>query len=150
MKYIIAFLLLISPAYADNIMIGFVGRGGQFDHKAFKDYANKKNLKPVVMYNDSRLNVINMIVSNPNYELYGYSKGAATVSYLMSIIEQNKMPKPKFVTTVGAFRSTDVDFRKYNIKFVNYFDDSGKGQKSPGQYVKANHSNIMRYVADNY
>lgn len=150
MKYILVFLLLISPAYADNIMIGFVGRGGQFDHKAFKDYASKRNVRPVVMHNDSRLAVINMIMTNPNYELYGYSKGAATVSYLLSVINQNKMPKPRHVTTVGALSSVDVDFRKYNVSFNNYFDASGRNQKSPGVHLKVSHGQIMRYVADNY
>lgn len=139
---------MITPAYADNIIIGFKGKYGQFDHKAFNDFAKKRNLKPFIAHNDSRLYIINLIQNNPNYELYGYSRGAAIVSYVVKMVHENNMPKPMFVTTVGAYKNTDVDFRKYNIKFINFFDASGIGQKSPGYFIDVPHNKIMRAVAD--
>lgn len=142
-------LLFVNQANAD-VLIGFKGKYGSFDYKAFNELANKKGLKPIIANETSRLYLINLIQNNPNYELYGYSKGAAIVSYVVSMVHQNNMNKPKSIITVGAYRNTDVDFRKYNIHFENYFDDSGKGQKSPGIFVKVPHDKIMRYVTDNY
>lgn len=142
--------MMIFPAYADNIIIGFKGKYGQFDRIAFNEYAAKRNLKPIIAHNDSRLFIINLIQNNPNYELYGYSRGAEIVSYVVRMTHENKMPMPKYVTTVGAHKNTDVDFNKYNIKFMNYFDDSGRGQKSEGIFIKIPHDKIMRYVTDNF
>jgi hypothetical protein len=151
MKNIFAmlFLLIAAPAYAD-VLIGFKGKYGQFDTRAFNELAAKKGLKPVIANETSRLYLINLIQNNPNYELYGYSRGAAIVSYVVRMVHENKMNKPKYITTVGAYRTTDVDFTKYRIEFDNYFDDSGIGQKSPGVFVKVPHDKIMRYVTDTY
>jgi hypothetical protein len=152
MRFVIAFILTLftTQAYADNIIIGFKGKYGLFDHKAFNEFAAKRNLKPVIAHNDSRLFLINLIQNNPNYELYGYSRGAAIVSYVVRMAYENKMPMPKSVTTVGAYKSVDVDFTKYGVDFINYFDDSGRGQRSPGIFIKVPHNQIMRYVTDNF
>jgi hypothetical protein len=145
---IIMFFLLTTIANAD-ILIGFKGKHGQFDHKAFNELAAKKKLKPVIANETNQLHLNNLIQNN-NYELYGYSRGAAIVSYVVRMVHDNNMNKPKFVTTVGAYKTTDVDFRKYNIKFKNYFDHSGRGQRSPGIFVNVPHDKIMRYVTDNW
>jgi len=151
MKFVIAFILTLLSTHAHaDIIIGFKGKYGQFDHKAFNEFAAKRNLKPIVAHNDSRLFLINLIQNNPNYELYGYSRGAAIAAYVVRMAYDNKMPMPKAITTVGAYKSTDVDFTIYGIKFNNYFDDSGRGQKSPGIFIKVPHNQIMRYVTDNF
>jgi len=147
--FILLFFLFSSSAYAD-IIIGFKGKYGQFDHKAFNEFAQKRNLKPIVANETSRLYLINLIQNNPNCELYGYSRGAAIVSYVVKMTYENKMNMPKAITTVGAYKTTDVDFTRYNVKFNNYFDDSGRGQRSPGIFLKVPHDKIMRYVTDNY
>ncbi len=55
--------------------------------------------------------------------------------------------KPKYIITIGAYKTTDVDFTKYNIKFDNYFDYSGIGQKSPGVHIKnVSHLNMQKHV----
>ena len=43
-------------------------------------------------------------------------------------------------------RKDDVDFKKYDVKFDNYFDDSGRGQKSPGVFLSVSHSKIQKEV----
>jgi hypothetical protein len=153
MRILIFFLALFvsTTAFAADIIIGFKGKMGAFDQKAFEDFAAKRKLKPIVMNMESRLTLINTIKNNPNYELYGYSLGAAHVAYVVKMAYDSNLPMPKRVTTVGAFYSTDVDFRKYNVKFDNYFDASGAGQQSPGKHIGGvNHGAMMRYVTDYY
>ena len=55
---------------------------------------------------------------------------------------------PTFVITVGAYKTTDVNFEKFNVVFINFFDDSGKGSLSPGLYISVSHHRIMKYVTD--
>jgi len=43
-----------------------------------------------------------------------------------------------------------VDFAPYGIPFVNYFDDSSRGNTAPGQHINVPHDQIMRYVTDNF
>lgn len=134
-----------------QVLIGFRGARGAFDYNAFKELAAKRNLTPVVMNTDSRLAVINFIKNNPNYELYGYSKGAAVVAYLVKTVHSSGLPRPRRITTVGAYHSTNVDFRPYGIKFENYFDSSGAGNRSPGYHIGGvSHNAIMRYVTENH
>jgi len=77
------------------------------------------------------------------YQLYGFSKGAETISKLL---KNSSIRRPEYVLTIGAFRTTDVDFKKYDVKFDNYFDDSGRGQKSPGVFLSVSHSKIQKEV----
>ena len=55
---------------------------------------------------------------------------------------------PTFVMTVGAHKTTNVNFKDFDVDFLNFFDDSGKGSTSPGLYISIPHSQIMRYVTD--
>ncbi len=144
----ILFLLIIVPltsyANCDLYIIGFGGLNNHFDHQSFKFYAEKKN----ACYKSFKwseqviaLNYINQL--NTDFELYGFSKGAETVSKL---IKQYKI-KPSYILTIGAYKTTDVDFTKYNIKFQNYFDHSGIGQKSPGIFIKnIHHLNMQKHI----
>lgn len=144
----ILFLLLFLPlsVYANcNLnIIGFGGLNDAFDHKAFKEYAEKKNAcYKAFKWQEKDLALSYIKQLNNNFELYGYSKGAETVAKLVKI---NKV-KPSYILTIGAFRTVDVDFTNYDIRFENYFDHSGVGQKSPGVFVKnINHFKMQQYI----
>ncbi len=62
------------------------------------------------------------------FHLYGFSKGAESVSIIMRQINR----QPVYIITVGAWHTVDLDFSPYGVNFHNYFDDSGSKQKSPG------------------
>jgi hypothetical protein len=141
-------VLLSSTAQAQTV-IGFRGAGGAFDERAFMDYAAKRNATGMILYSDQINLAMQVIKQNVEYELYGYSLGAASVGRVLRLVESNKLHKPRYVLTAGAWHSTNVDFQKYNIKFDNYFDASGAGQKSPGKHIGGvSHRAIMRYVTD--
>ena len=56
-----------------------------------------------------------------------------------------------FVLTIGAWYTTDVDFGDYEINFDNFFDESGRQQKSPGIHVyNISHGQMQEYVNDFY
>jgi len=146
---VLLFALLPNIAQADTI-IGFKGKNNAFDHQAFEKYAAKRKLTPVVLSAFDSKNAMHIIRINSTYELYGYSLGAASVAQTMRLIEKEKLHMPRYVITVGAYRTTNVDFNKYNVKFDNYFDASGAGTKSPGKHLGVSHSDIMRYVVDTF
>ena len=125
-------------------VIGFKGNDDIFDHQAFNQYVNQigycSKLFSWHRSNDA-VKFINSI--DEKYQLYGFSKGAETISKLL---KNSSVKKPEYVLTIGAFRTTDVDFKKYDVKFDNYFDDSGRGQKSPGVFLSVSHSKIQKEV----
>lgn len=137
--YIALVLTFICSAYADAVptyrgfVIGFTGLNESFDHEAFFTFASKKQLIPIALswkQEDIALSII--AGSKGYYELYGFSKGASTV---YSVVNKKSGRKPGCITTIGAYYSTNVDFSKFKIPFVNYFDTSGVGQKSPGIHI---------------
>ncbi len=136
-------MLFCNSAYAcDSYVIGFKGMNGAFDHQAFKDYVGTKCSK---LYDANQtqeaLNFINTI-SKP-YELYGFSLGAQSVRTVL----KNARIKPKFVLTIGAYHTTNVNFDRYEVNYKNYFDASGTKQTSPGIHVKnVDHMQMQKYV----
>ena len=148
-KYVLACTLMFGSAQAQTV-IGFRGKNGAFDEQAFIQYAEKRNASGLILHADQINYAINQIKNSDSYELYGYSLGAVSVARVLKEVERKGLTKPRYTVTVGAYYSTDVDFRKYNIKFDNYFDASGAGQRSPGKHIGGvSHSAIMRYVTDN-
>lgn len=141
----LSFFALTSIAHAD-IIIGYRGKGGAFDVNAFKEYANKRNLQPFILNSFDTNNTITLINKHRNYQFYGYSMGAASVSYMMKVIRRKRLPDPKRIITVGAYRTVDVNYTKYKVPFINYFDRSGRGQRSPGIYINVDHNKIMSYI----
>ncbi len=148
MKKIIILLFLTLPVIANGActgyVIGFKGVRDIFDDRAFKDYAGQINYcSKSYSWNqvDSATSFIKTL-SVP-YHLYGYSQGAVSVS---NLLKKNVVAKPEYTITIGAFRTTDVNFDRYDIKYDNYFDDSGKGQLGPGSYLNVSHSEIQREV----
>jgi hypothetical protein len=75
--------------------------------------------------------------------LYGYSRGAVTVS---RIVKDGRVQMPRYILTMGAHRTTDVNFDRYGVLYSNYFDDSGRGQQSPGIFLAVSHGEIQREV----
>lgn len=146
-KKIFALILIVPTlAYADcdKHIVGFGGLNNAFDHKAFEEYAKNKNACfKYFKWQEKDLALSYIKKLNVDFELYGFSKGAETVAKL---VKYNNI-KPKYIITIGAYKTTDVDFTKYNIKFDNYFDYSGIGQKSPGVHIKnVSHLNMQKHV----
>ncbi len=134
----------LSYAGCDKYVVGFGGLNNAFDHKAFEDYAQNKNACfKYFKWQEKDLALSYIKGLSSDFELYGFSKGAETVAKLVKVHNI----KPKYVITIGAYKTTDVDFTKYNIKFDNYFDYSGFGQKSPGVHIKkVSHLSMQKYV----
>jgi len=145
-KIIITFIISISSiAHAcSGYIIGFRGKDNQFDQQAFNLYADRvgycSNAYNWQQYKDAIKLIKTLSVP---YQLYGYSQGAVTVANLLKIKD---LTKPEFVITIGAYRTTDVNFDRYKIKYINYFDNSGRGQRSPGIFLNVPHSEIQREV----
>jgi hypothetical protein len=147
MKKAIATLLCLfcySVIACEGIVIGFKGNNDTFDHKAFAEYADKQKYcaKSFSWYQTKEAaNLINNLTIP--YQLYGYSKGAASVS---KVLRKPLLSKPVFVITIGAYRTTDVNFDRYKVYYVNYFDSSGIGQRSAGIFLNVSHWEIQREV----
>ncbi len=150
MNYLLVlFLFITQSAIADDYIIGFRGMNEQFDTEAFVQFALKRNLKPYVFSHNQVSSAVRLIKSKKkNYELYGYSLGAVSVRETLTILRKENVHMPTFIITVGAHRTTNVDFKSFDVDFFNFFDDSGKGSLSPGLYISVPHHQIMRYVTD--
>jgi hypothetical protein len=56
---------------------------------------------------------------------------------------------PSYVITIGAYKTTNVDFTRYQVNFDNYFDRSGLGSAGPGRYLpNVAHMKMQRRVND--
>jgi hypothetical protein len=69
--------------------------------------------------------------------------GAASINAMMRVIERKRLPYPRSIITVGAYRTVNVNYKRYGVPFVNYYDNSGRG---PGKYINVPHNLIMREV----
>ncbi len=150
MRYLILlFLLFSSSVMAKDFIIGFKGMNEQFDTESFIIFAQKRNLKPYVFSANQVSSAVRLIKSKKkNYELYGYSLGAASVRETLTILKKENVHMPTFIITVGAYKTTNVNFTDFDVNFFNFFDDSGKGSLSPGLHIPVPHHQIMRYVTD--
>jgi len=122
-------------ACKDEVFV-FKGLHGALDYRAAQQYADYNNLCLRVHDWQQHEKVIAKIEQHTaQYHLYGFSKGAESVMKVLERVER----KPAFVVTVGAYKTTNVDFSKFNVKFINVFDWSGQGQRSPGVFVNVPH-----------
>ena len=147
MKKIVFSLLFSMPLFVyacSGYIIGSRGKDSQFDQHAFNEYTDRIGYCSNVYNWHQDKDAIKLIktLSVP-YQLYGYSQGAVTIANLLKIKD---LTKPEFVITIGAYRTTDVNFDRYKIKYINYFDNSGKGQRSPGIFLNVPHNEIQREV----
>jgi len=145
-KFLITLLLSLAyPCWAcQGSVIAFRGLGEVFDNQALKEYAATIGYCDRT-YNWNQINqAVTYIDSNTlPYHLYGFSKGAESVA---RILKRQEIRRPEYAITIGAYKTVDVDFSKYNVKYTNYFDASGIGQTSPGIFLNVSHDRIQREV----
>lgn len=144
-KFVLLLFILpnISFACIGNI-IAFKGLNDNFDNEAFVEYSNFVGYCGVTFSHNQTKQAIKFINENKlPYELYGYSKGTESVR---TILLTKNLRQPRFVITMGAYKTTDVNFDKFFVPYLNYFDDSGKGQKGPGVFLNVSHDRIQSEV----
>lgn len=136
MKFFLTLLLILTVKISWSCevnIIAFKGLGDQFDNNAFQFYTNKhRGCGHVYKWQETNKALTFINSSSTPYQLYGYSKGAESIRSILKKVNH----LPVYVITIGAWKTVDLDFTKYNIGFQNYFDASGLGQQSPGVYLK--------------
>jgi hypothetical protein len=146
------FFSAAAPAVPDTdcnlYVIGFRGAGGVFDQAAFDQYAERKSAcSQVYNWRESAAAVEFVQQVNQPYELYGFSAGAVAVKQVLT----QATVKPVYAITVGAYHSVDVNFDRFGIPYDNWFDASGRGQRSPGHHhYKISHDKIQQHVNQYY
>lgn len=128
----------------DSYVIGFRGLNRAFDQTSFDRYADWRGSCSLVYDYTEVVEAVSFVdhIQEP-YELYGYSAGAVAVGQILPRVAR----LPEYVITVGALSSVNVDFSRYGIRFDNYFDDSGRQQRSPGRYIPGvAHDRIQAYI----
>lgn len=145
MKKILFLLLFLSKTvYAcEGYVLGFKGTNDIFDQRAFASYAAHVGYC-AKSYSWDDTESAKLLISNTTvpYQLYGYSLGVVSVKNIL----KTNVRKPELVVTIGAYRTTDVNFDSYDVKYKNYFDHSGKGQKGPGIFLDVSHDKIQQAV----
>ncbi len=143
-------LILLLLFYSTNIyscsgyVIGFKGLNEVFDIKSFNDYVKTTNYcSKIYNWNQEKEAIMFINDLQDPYQLYGFSRGAASV---FTIMNQLNSKKPEYIITVGAYKTANVNFDKFQVKYQNYFDHSGRGQKSPGIFLDVSHADIQREV----
>jgi hypothetical protein len=128
----------------ENEVIAFKGINSQFDNVAFKEYVKRNHAcSKIFEWHQTEQASYYINKSNTPYQLYGYSKGADSVAKTLTKVKR----LPYYIITIGAWKTVDLDFTKWNISFHNYFDSSGKGQKSPGILIEnVSHYKMQEHV----
>lgn len=128
-----------------GFVIGFTGLNEAFDDSAFATFARDRRLIPIKLSWTQEATALTIIRNSQGYyELYGFSKGAETVK---SVVRKRVGRLPGCVTTVGAYRTTNVDFRPDRVPFLNFFDASGRGNPAPGLFLdNIDHSSIQSHI----
>lgn len=128
-----------------GFIIGFTGLNEAFDDSAFTNFARDRRLIPIKLSWTQESVALTLIRNSQGYyELYGFSKGAETVK---SVVRRRVGRLPGCVTTVGAYRTTNVDFRPDRVPFLNFFDASGRGNPAPGLFLdNVGHSSIQSHI----
>jgi hypothetical protein len=152
-KLIVIFLaFVITPVLScEKYVIGFKGLRNVFDTRAFADYAiAQKSCQQLFGHEQDQQAVKFISTLTVPYQLYGFSAGAATIGRILPVLTKQATAMPEYIITIGAYKTTNVNFNSYNIKYDNYFDESGQGQKSPGTMINGvGHAKIQSYV-NNY
>lgn len=148
MKKIVLSILLCMPLFANackGYVIGFKGLNESFNSVAFQKYADRLGYcgKSFSWFQDKEALQYIQTLKKP-YRLYGFSRGAQTVS---DVLKQTKT-KPEYVLTIGAYKTTNVNFDEHRVRYDNFFDQSGIGQKSPGVFFNVSHADIEKEVSD--
>ena len=145
-------ILLLWPglglASCSSWVVGFKGLRSDFDHAAFVTWAQKRAECYRVYEWYERTQSLNFLQSlSVPYDLYGFSKGAETVLWLMPRLET----RPRYVITIGGWRTVNFDFGHWQVPFHNWFDRSGAGNTSPGTHVlNVQHRDMQAWVNQFY
>lgn len=145
---LIVILSLLFPVYASGgctlKIIGFKGLDGIWDEGAFIDYTNIHGACYKIYNWEQVSDAVRYINSSTTpYQLYGFSRGAVSVAAILSNVGR----MPEYVITIGAWHTANLNFSRYGVQYSNYFDDSGRYQKSPGKYIPGvPHLKIQEYV----
>ena len=133
-----------STAYGcTGYVLGFMGKQDAFDHLAFNKYYNSLGYCGRAFKAEQTAQALETITTlTVPYHLYGFSQGASSVAEILKKVNT----LPEYTLTIGGYKTTDVNFNKYSIKFDNYFDYSGIGQKSPGVFLKVPHLQMQSAV----
>jgi hypothetical protein len=142
----ILFLLLCLPTTVFSCagyVIGFKGIDNAFDQTAFISYADRMGYCGK-SYSWNEIKSPTKLISSTDlpYQLYGYSMGALSIRNFL----KTNIRKPEFILTIGAYRTTNVNFDSYGVRYKNYFDHSGMGQTSPGIFLNVPHDKIQHEV----
>ena len=135
---------IVPQSDCDSYVVGFRGLNRAFDQPAFDQYADQRGSCSLVYdYTEADLATKFVDAVAEPYELYGYSAGAVAVSQVL----QRAQRPPQYVITVGALASVDVNFAQFGVRFDNWFDESGRGSRSPGRYIpQVPHDRIQAYI----
>ena len=145
-------LLMLCPSLCwgacDSWAVGFGGRRDQFDHQAFAEWSSGRVSCYRTFAWDQRTQALQFVRSlDVPYELYGFSKGAETVLWIMPRVTR----RPRYVITIGGWYSVNFDFGRWRVPFDNWFDSSGAGNTSPGVHVPhVRHSHMQAWVNQFY
>jgi len=145
MKTIITILLMfpLVATACNGYVIAFKGLNDAFDNEALSVYANRIAYCSKSFSWNREKDAIKFIETlNVPYQLYGFSRGAQTVSVVLNTVKV----KPEYIITIGAYKTANVNFDKHNVRYDNFFDQSGVGQKSPGVYLNVPHNMIQKEV----
>ena len=144
----IFFILLLFPTLAwacPGYVIGFKGKDNWFDQQAFEQYAQHFGYCAQSYAWNETAQALKFVSTHAQpYHLYGYSLGAVSVRMFL----EKSTALPERVITIGAYKTTNVNFDRFGVRYQNFFDHSGRGQTSPGQFVDATHSQIQQRVND--
>lgn len=149
MRILLLLLLTTGLAQAcDSWVVGFRGLRGDFDQAAFEYWSGNRAQCHRVFDWDQRRQALTFIDSlQVPYELYGFSKGAETVLWLVPRARQ----RPRSVITLGGWHTVNFDFSPWQVPFDNWFDRSGAGNPGPGRHVPdVPHGRLQAWVNRHY
>lgn len=132
----------------DSWVVGFRGLRGQFDQVAFEAWSRPRaQCSRVFDWDQHRAALAFIDGLRVPYELYGFSKGAETVLWLVPRVRT----RPRYVITLGGWHTVNFDFGQWAVPFDNWFDQSGAGNPGPGTHVPGvRHSQLQAWANDHY
>ena len=150
MKKFLFTLLMLWPSTSfacNGYVIGFKGIHNRFDEQAFQYYAKQRGFcGKSFSWPDTKTAIKFVQSKGLPYELYGYSQGASSVR---RVLETRALPGPRYVITIGAWRTANINFDKFNVPYKNFYDNSGinLNRKEPkNKYMNVPHTVIQRRV----
>jgi len=123
MKKVLFFIVVVClslKSYAcAGYVVGFRGLDDVFDSSAFERYVSSVGYcGRVYSWNQDveAVKFINGKYRSKPFHLYGYSRGAQTISEIVRY--RRLLRDPELIITIGGHSTADLDFRKYKIDFI--------------------------------